>query len=43
VPTVTEFILWKDGIRMVESSHRQLSDLMTVMQEIGVTDALSND
>lgn len=43
VPSVTEFILWKDGIRVVEFSRGQLHDVMTVMQSIGVLDSLSDD
>lgn len=43
VLTVTEIILWKDGIRVFEPSHGQLSDLMTVMQAIRMSDSLSAD
>ncbi|KAB8213265.1 hypothetical protein BDV33DRAFT_185118 [Aspergillus novoparasiticus] len=39
VSTGTEFILWKNGIRVVEFSRGQLSDLMTVLQAIGVLDS----
>jgi hypothetical protein len=36
VSTVTEFILWRDKIKVIEYSRGQLSDLMTVLKAIKI-------